>query len=307
MCRVAAITTMATTTSPALRHGLHFYDAIRGRRPDRPSKSAPKIWLLIPKGKTVISACERDCPRNGRQGNHRVSVSAPMVAIVPEYARITFDSNDEMPGIMIALASQVLKEASRSAFGSLSCAVPSWLTAWDPFLRELADSLVRLRRFNDRDFFFPEAFAHVLALHLVCRYGRCVGAPAHDTGRAQQMLTAIDIFIREHIDETIRVEQLADLVHMSPSHFARAFKAATGCSPHSYLTNERLKFARSMLSEGGLPLTDVAARAGFQTQQYFTEVFRRYTGSTPRAFRLAHNASTMRERTALPSNRSRPG
>jgi len=88
---------MATTTSPALRHGLHFYDAIHGHRADRASNSAPKIWLLIPKGKTVISACERDGSRNGRQGHNRVSVSAPLVAIVPEYARITFDSNDEMP------------------------------------------------------------------------------------------------------------------------------------------------------------------------------------------------------------------
>jgi AraC-like DNA-binding protein len=42
-----------------------------------------------------------------------------------------------------------------------------------------------------------------------------------------------------------------------------------------------------MLSEGSLPLIDVAARAGFQTQQHFTEVFHRYTGSTPGAFRLA--------------------
>jgi AraC-like DNA-binding protein len=81
---------------------------------------------------------------------------------------------------------------------------------------------------------------------------------------------------------------------MSPSHFARAFKNATGHTPHFYLTTERLRLAQSMLSEGSLPLIDVAARAGFQTQQHFTEVFHRYAGCTPRAFRLAHHRPTIR-------------
>ncbi|SAL59877.1 AraC family transcriptional regulator [Caballeronia terrestris] len=81
---------------------------------------------------------------------------------------------------------------------------------------------------------------------------------------------------------------------MSQSHFSRAFKNATGQPPHFCLTTERLKFAQSMLSEGTLPLIDVAARAGFQTQQHFTEVFHRYVGSTPRAFRLANARSKRR-------------
>jgi transcriptional regulator GlxA family with amidase domain len=47
--------------------------------------------------------------------------------------------------------------------------------------------------------------------------------------------------------------------------------------PHFHLTTERLTLAKSMLSSSGLPLIHVAARTGFQTQQHFTEVFRRYT------------------------------
>lgn len=45
-------------------------------------------------------------------------------------------------------------------------------------------------------------------------------------------LTLLD----EHIAENIRIEDLAALVHTSPSHFARAFKSATGHTPHFYLT-----------------------------------------------------------------------
>ncbi|WP_408379521.1 helix-turn-helix domain-containing protein [Paraburkholderia sp. RL18-085-BIA-A] len=54
------------------------------------------------------------------------------------------------------------------------------------------------------------------------------------------------------------------------------------------MTLERVKFARTMLCEETIPLVDVGARSGFQTQQHFTDVFHRHTGMTPRAFRLAH-------------------
>jgi AraC-like DNA-binding protein len=114
------------------------------------------------------------------------------------------------------------------------------------------------------------------------------------TSLSQTKLSVVERFIHEHIAENIQIEHLAALLHMSASHFARAFKNATGHPPHFYLTTERLRLAQSMLSEGSLPLIDVAARAGFQTQQHFTEVFHRYTGCTPRAFRLAHQLPTSR-------------
>jgi AraC-like DNA-binding protein len=98
----------------------------------------------------------------------------------------------------------------------------------------------------------------------------------------------VEHFIHEHIAENIQVEHLAALMHMSPSHVARAFKNATGHPRHFYLTTETLRLAQLMLSKGSLPLIEVAARAGFHTQQHFTEVFHRYTGCTPRAFRLTN-------------------
>jgi len=64
-----------------------------------------------------------------------------------------------------------------------------------------------------------------------------------------------------------------------------------GSRPRFHLTTGRLTLARSMLSSGGLSLLDVA-RTGFQTQQHFTDVFHRYTGMTPRIFRLAARGAT---------------
>jgi AraC-like DNA-binding protein len=73
---------------------------------------------------------------------------------------------------------------------------------------------------------------------------------------------------------------------MSPFHFARMFKKATGKPPHVYITAHRMEHAKHLLSDSELPLVDVAASVGFQTQGHFTGVFRKYCGVTPRVFRL---------------------
>jgi AraC-like DNA-binding protein len=64
------------------------------------------------------------------------------------------------------------------------------------------------------------------------------------------------------------------------------FKKASGVPPHAYITMRRLERAKELLLESDLPLVEVAASVGFQTQAHFTEVFHKHTGVTPRAFRL---------------------
>ncbi|MCC8397612.1 AraC family transcriptional regulator [Paraburkholderia sp. MMS20-SJTR3] len=150
------------------------------------------------------------------------------------------------------------------------------------------DTLGALHNADLIDAACANAFADVISVHIALRYGHCADAAEPDKPLTRQMLIRIQVFVQEHIAETILVEQLAVLVHMSASNFARVFKTATGNSPHLYVTLERVKFARTMLCEGTIPLVEVGACAGFQTQQHFTAVFHRHTGVTPRAFRLAH-------------------
>ena len=83
---------------------------------------------------------------------------------------------------------------------------------------------------------------------------------------------------------------------MSPCHFARMFKKATGQPPHAYITTRRMEYAKELLRESDSSLVDVAAKAGFQTQGHFTGVFHRYTGVTPRVYRLQLPGSALPER-----------
>jgi AraC family transcriptional regulator len=247
---------------------------------DRGLTLMPGFQLVVPTGPTVVHAAGYD----DLGMSHSILIGAPFTAVIPTRATLATIADSDPNGWVIALKSGVLGQVSQEAF----CAVPKWSTSWDPFLRETVDTLGALHNADLIDAACADAFADVISVHIALRYGRCAGAAEPDTPLTRQMLTRIRVFIHEHIAETILVEQLAVLVHMSASNFARVFKAATGNAPHLYVTLERVKFARTMLCEETIPLVEVGARAGFQTQQHFTDVFHRYTGVTPRAFRLAH-------------------
>ena len=100
--------------------------------------------------------------------------------------------------------------------------------------------------------------------------------------RLQRVIACIEARLAEHV----QVRELADEIHMSPFHFARMFKLATGHAPHAYITRRRMERAKELLASTQLPLLEVAARVGYQTQAHFTGVFHRYVGTTPRVYRL---------------------
>jgi AraC family transcriptional regulator len=79
---------------------------------------------------------------------------------------------------------------------------------------------------------------------------------------------------------------MAAVARLSPYHFARQFKAATGVPPHQYVITRRVERAKELLQAGAdLSLAEVASRAGFSDQSVFCRHFKRAVGVTPGQFR----------------------
>ena len=98
--------------------------------------------------------------------------------------------------------------------------------------------------------------------------------------------------VQDHIDaniaEPISLAELAAAAGLSRMHFAAQFRAATGCSPHEYLLQQRIECAKAMLSSAGVSLAETALNVGFQTQSHFSTVFKRLTGETPARWQRAN-------------------
>lgn len=71
---------------------------------------------------------------------------------------------------------------------------------------------------------------------------------------------------------------------MSPSHFARVFKASFGVTPYRFVMQERVEGAKAMLATTALSGSQVATAFGFASQSHFVKVFRQVTGVTPKQY-----------------------
>jgi transcriptional regulator GlxA family with amidase domain len=112
-------------------------------------------------------------------------------------------------------------------------------------------------------------------------YGTAPPRSAHDDeaiGRAQAWLF-------RNFKEEVRVEELAAKMGMSPRNFARRFTSATGQTPLAYLHRLRIDAARHLLEAGKKGVADVSEAVGYHDLAFFRRLFKRHTGSPPRAYR----------------------
>lgn len=82
------------------------------------------------------------------------------------------------------------------------------------------------------------------------------------------------------------LEELAELVGLSPFHFARTFRRATGLPPHAWLKQRRIEQARALLRDGCAPLS-VAMQLGFADQSHLSRQFKQTYGVAPGEYRTA--------------------
>jgi AraC family transcriptional regulator len=134
-----------------------------------------------------------------------------------------------------------------------------------------------------------ESLANVLAVHLI-RYttgAHRLSASADGVLPRRKLRTVIK-YIMENLGSSLTLEQMAAVVYLSPYHFARQFKAATGLPPRQYVIAHRVERAQHLLrADNELGLVDVALRVGFSDQSKFSFHFKRIVGVTPGQFRIS--------------------
>jgi AraC family transcriptional regulator len=92
-------------------------------------------------------------------------------------------------------------------------------------------------------------------------------------------------YIREHIDESLNREVLAEIAGFSVPHFHRVFAACTNESIAGYVRRVRLERAGRKLRMGAVDITEVALAAGYGTHAAFGKAFKQHFGFSPSEFR----------------------
>lgn len=93
------------------------------------------------------------------------------------------------------------------------------------------------------------------------------------------------IYISKHFNEPLTLEDAAQYVHLHPSYFSTLFKQSIGSSFKEYLNMVRIEESKRLLSNTDFSIIDIAVAIGFEDQSYFSKVFKKYTGLTPKQYR----------------------
>jgi AraC-like DNA-binding protein len=123
-----------------------------------------------------------------------------------------------------------------------------------------------------------ERLAAALAL-LVGRHAAPRRQPRRP-GRESAAVRRSREYLEGHAGDAVTLGELARYAGLSAFHLCRVFHEAVGITPHAYQTQVRVRRAKSLLA-AGLPITRVAAEAGFYDQAHLTRHFKRITGVTP--------------------------
>ena len=92
-------------------------------------------------------------------------------------------------------------------------------------------------------------------------------------------------YIKQNFDRKITLDDIAVYVSLSRSYLSKLFKDETGYSLFSYINHIRIEKSKELLLDDTISLVDVAGLCGFEDQSYFTKVFKKETGISPKRFR----------------------
>ena len=191
------------------------------------------------------------------------------------------DGPQPMESLHLTLPENLISD-TLEAFGHTPATLPDALGLDDSFVSATAGALAHALR-AEAPALYADTLTQSLATHLV-----------HRSVRAARPVPVLPLDIAQvidhmhvHLGEQLDLERLAGVATMSKFHFLRSFGAATGFTPHRYLTRLRMRRAADLLRTSDQSVQQVATACGYRSPSRFATAFRREHGVTPGRFRTA--------------------
>jgi AraC family transcriptional regulator len=206
-------------------------------------------------------------------------------AEAPFFAR--WDSDDHL--LQIRIASSFLQTVATETLAMN----PDWLEVIpkfrirNPQLETIALLLLtELKQDNLGGRLYIESLANLLAVQLLRQYSTTKPhLSVYEGGLPQHQLLQVLDYIHDHLEQDIKLADLADLLGMSQFHFSHLFKQAIGIAPYQYLLKQRIERAKQLLKQTDQSVIEIAFSCGFSSHSHLSKQFRQITGLTPTAYR----------------------
>jgi AraC family transcriptional regulator len=273
--------------SPFIFNNVAKWDGISVQHCRLPSGESANRWharhqivIMLAGSFTATMESATGRRRSGWRGNGQTP-------IIPAGQSYSAYWEEELEEVSIRLDPALLARAAAEASVSDKVELVEACSVSDPVIRQIGMALkAEAESEGPAGRLYAESLANVLAVHLLRHYTKHGDKLRTEFGGLSgRKLNQAREFIQENIEMDLGITEIANAVDLSPFHFARSFKQATGVSPHQYLIKSRIERAKALLAEGELPIVEVGFRVGFKNQSHFTTLFRKLTSLTPGAYR----------------------
>lgn len=151
----------------------------------------------------------------------------------------------------------------------------------DPVIRSLAEALVpALDRREPADRLFIDYVMLALHTHISEHYGGVIDSGKQQHGLTTRQLKCATAYLSGNSGRDVRVNEVAAHCGLSVSYFIKAFKRATGRTPHRWLLEYRTRRSLDML-QGDQSIAEIAVACNFADQAHFSRVFKQIYGTNP--------------------------
>lgn len=133
-----------------------------------------------------------------------------------------------------------------------------------------------------------------LSVQALKTFTREVSARSHNPGSFSVPVEKALDYIHRHLHYPLTLPVIAEAIGLSPCYLSRLFRKETGGSIVDYIQRERIEAAKNMLRYSDYTPAEIGNYLSFSTQSYFIRIFRKYTGTTPAAWRKNANRSSGR-------------
>lgn len=215
---------------------------------------------------------------------------------VPPIGSVTFSPGDRptewvcdspIEAIHVYIPASALRRFAEAHLDGAAVEMRDFFGIADPWLAGYCSLLESEHALYD-DALLLEHTQHVLLRHLVRQHSniarRALEPRARVAPLGRALIRRIEEYLQANMSADVSLQTLAALAHLSVDHFVRAFRAATGKTPHRFALDGRLERA-AMLLKGPATIAQIARECGFRSPAHFSVRFHARFGLTPSQYR----------------------
>jgi AraC family transcriptional regulator len=207
------------------------------------------------------------------------------IAIIPAGIAHRCNWNISAEFMILAIESALLSQVGQDL---VDCdrieLVPQFMNEQDILIQGIFSTLkAELESGKIGGYLLIDSLKTTLAIHLLRQY--CVTKPklsSYGDKLSKSKLQQVTEYIHEHLEQDLKLIELAAIAQISPYHFLRLFRNSLGTTPHQYILQRRIEKAKYLLQHSQLSIAEIASIVGFCDQSHFTRYFKRITGATPK-------------------------